>query len=195
MLAKYRPDAVSSRLADRANEIPDGVTYVTLSHDREHIYSELDAVLDGRQFETLVDHLTIPDFSQRFMDLVPVPRSLYDARRRTDDIEGPKEDARPEDPADEGTFRDLLEDVGATLADAEGDLLVVDSVTDLERAAEFGLSRGHELALLIGLRDAVVNWGTVAYVKHDRRAGEVREDPASHGLLHGQVYLYTNDEG
>lgn len=195
MLARHRPDEVSHTLADRAEDVPDGVTYVTLSHDREHVYSEMDAVLDDRQFETLVEHLTIADFPQRFMDLLPVPDALYHARRRTSDIESPKADEPPDEAVDEDTFNEFLEDVSETLAASSDDLLVVDSVADLERATEFGLTRAHEHAFLLGLRDAVVNWGSVAYVKHDRRAAEVRTDPAIHGLLHGHVYFYSNDEG
>lgn len=196
MLAKHEPEMVPSHLAQRADAIPESVTYVTLSHDRNHVYSELDAVLDGYQFETLTDHLTIADFSQRFMELLPVPQALFEARRSEADIEQPQRD-EPEtdaDPDDE-TFQSLLDDLGDRLAGATDDLIVVDSLSDLERATEFGLPEGRVVAFLMGLREAVVNWGNVAYVKLDRPAGMVREDPLIHGLLHGSVYFYSNDRG
>lgn len=73
MLAKHRPEMVPNGIARRSEAIPDSVTYITLSHDRDHVYSELDAVLDGYQFEALTEHMTVADFSQRFMELLPVP--------------------------------------------------------------------------------------------------------------------------
>jgi KaiC/GvpD/RAD55 family RecA-like ATPase len=197
MAAKHAPEQVTSQLSDRAEHIPESVTYLTLSHDREHVYSAMDAVLTDDQFDVLTDHTTVADFSQRFMDLLPVPESLFDARRRDNDIEQPEASTETDaevEPEPE-TFQEFLEDVSDRLAEASDDLIVVDSVSDLERAAEFGLPTSHQLAFLMGLREAVVNWGTVAYVKLDRRASSVREDATIHGLLHGTVYFYSNDEG
>ncbi|QLD85047.1 chemotaxis protein CheY [Natronomonas halophila] len=203
MAAKHRPETVRSELADRAEHVPESVTYLTLSNDREHVYSELDAVLDDESFDVLADHMTVADYSQRFMDLLPVPSALFEARRKTPNdseeaspleaAEGVDEPADP-DP-DVETFGDLLEDIGDRLAEASDNLIVVDSLSDLERATEFGLPRNHKLAFLIGLREAVVNWGTVAFVKYDSRAAEVRQNDTIHGLLHGHIYFYSNDEG
>ncbi len=72
--------------------------YITLSHDREHVHSELDAVLDGYQFEALTEHMTVADFSQRFMELLPVPEPLFDARRSDTEIDGPTRSHRSERP-------------------------------------------------------------------------------------------------
>jgi hypothetical protein len=84
-----------------------------------------------------------------------------DARRRDNDIEQPE--ASPETGAEAEpepeTFQEFLEDVSDRLAEASDDLIVVDSVSDLERASS------------------------------------VREDATTHGLLHGTVYFYSNDEG
>lgn len=199
MAAKHAPEEVSSQLSNRAEHIPESVTYLTLSNDREHVYSEMDAVLDDEQFDVLADHTTVADFSQRFMDLLPVPEALFDARRRDADIEHPEldhdDDEMQEPEPEPETFQGFIADVSDRLVEASGDLIVVDSVSDLERATEFGLPSGHKLAFLVGLREAVVNWGTVAYVKLDRRAGSVREDANINGLLHGSVYFYSNDEG
>jgi hypothetical protein len=194
MLAKHRPEMVPNGIARRSEAIPDSVTYITLSHDREHVYSELDAVLDGYQFDTLTDNMTVADFSQRFMELLPVPESLFDARRSDDEIEQPDAEL-PESEPDEKTFEKLLADTSDRVSDAAETLIVIDSLTDLERATEFGLPQNHEIAFLLGLREAVVNWGTVAFVKLDRPAGDVRSDELIHGLLHGSVYFYSNDKG
>jgi len=195
MLAKHNPDLVPGRIARRRDAIPDSVTYVTLSHDRDHVYSELDAVLDGYQFEALTDHMTVADFSQRFMELLPVPPALFDARRADRDIEAPEDDEPETDEPDDETFRDLLDDIAERVTEDTDDIVVIDSLTDLDRAREFGLSQGRIVAFLVGLREAVVNWGNVAFVKFDRPAGEVRKDDRVHGLLHGSVYFYSNDKG
>ncbi|WP_178916736.1 chemotaxis protein CheY [Natronomonas gomsonensis] len=198
MAAKHAPEQVPSQLSDRAEHIPESVTYLTLSHDREHVYSAMDAVLSDEQFDVLADHTTVADFSQRFMDLLPVPEGLYNARRRDEDIEESEEEHHEtvvESEPEPETFQEFLDDLSDRLVDASDDLIVVDSLSDFERATEFGLTTGSELAFLMGLREAVVNWGTVAYVKLDRRAGSVREDTTINGLLHGSVYFYSNDEG
>ncbi|WP_058994551.1 hypothetical protein [Haloarcula sp. CBA1127] len=194
MLAKHRPEMVPNSIARRSEAIPESVTYITLSHDREHVYSELDAVLDGYQFETLTEHMTVADFSQRFMELLPVPEPLFDARRSDAEIEQPDAEP-PEREATEETFEKLLTDISDRVSDAAETLIVIDSLTDLERATEFGLPQNHEVAFLMGLREAVVNWGNVAFVKLDRPAGDVRSDELIHGLLHGSVYFYSNDKG
>ncbi|MFC7077116.1 RAD55 family ATPase [Haloarcula halophila] len=196
MLAKHTPEMVPNGIARRSDTIPESVTYVTLSQDREHVYSELDAVLDGYQFETLTENMTVVDFSQRFMELLPVPKALFDARRGDSEIETAETTVEGEDEAaDDATFGDLLEDISEEITEATGDILVIDSLSDIERATEFGLSQGREIAFLMGLREAVVNWGNVAYVKLDRRASAVRDDDRIHGLLHGAVYFYSNDKG
>ncbi|RLM97396.1 chemotaxis protein CheY [Haloarcula sp. Atlit-7R] len=194
MLAKHRPEMVPNGIARRSEAIPESVTYITLSHDREHVYSELDAVLDGYQFDTLTDNMAVADFSQRFMELLPVPEALFDARRSDAEIEQPDAEPPEREPAVE-TFEKLLSDISDRVSDAAETLIVIDSLTDLERATEFGLPQNHEIAFLMGLREAVVNWGNVAFVKLDRPAGDVRSDELIHGLLHGSVYFYSNDKG
>jgi KaiC/GvpD/RAD55 family RecA-like ATPase len=196
MLAKYNPNAVPERLSDRAEQIPENVTYVTLAHDREHLYSELRAVLSDVQFETLTDHLTVVDFSHRFLELLPIPPALFAERRRqADEIEQTEDDEESDVVPDEESFQTLLNDVSARLAESKDDLLVVDSLSDLRRATQFGLENGREIAFLAGLHEAVVNWGTVAYVMYQRRAASARSDTSIQGLLHGGIYFYSNDHG
>jgi hypothetical protein len=195
MLAVHNPDRVPDRLSDRAAEIPEAVTYVTLTHDREHVYSELDAVLSDAQFETLREHLTVVDYSQRYLELLPVPPSFFEQRREVESENVRSADRGPSGHTDPEGFTELLDDISETLSDAREELLVLDSFSDLRRATTFGLERGRQVAFLMGLREAIVNWGTVAYVKYERRAEEVRSDVSVHGLLHGSVYFYSNDQG
>lgn len=195
MLAQHEPKHVPDRLADRTADIPENVTYVTLTHDREHVYSELEAVLPDYASETLRDHLTVVDYSQRYLDLLPVPPAFFEQRRDAtpETVVSPEQD--PVDGPDDRSFGGFLDDVSETLVDAGDDLLVLDSFSDLRRATAFGLERGRQTAFLMGLREAVLNGNSVAYVKYERRAEEVRSDMSVHGLLHGSVYFYSNDQG
>jgi len=190
MLAKHDPALYPRRLGPAREAIPEGVTYVSLTHDREHIYAELDAVLDSEQFATLTDHLTVADFSQQFLAAVDVPGSLYQERR--DDAVLPADGDSPAT----GDAAALLEDVSEAIADSGDDsIVVVDGLSDLLLATNFGLDRSDVLGFLLGLREAVVGWDGIAFVLYERRAAEVRNDPDISGLLHGSVFFYSNDQG
>ena len=195
MMAVHDPEQVPTQLSDRADRVPPEVTYVTLTHDREHVYSELSAVLPTHQFEILREHLTVVDYSQRYLELLPVPASLFEQRRNSSSERVRPPDRGHGDQTDRRGFTDLLDDISETLSDARDELLVLDSFSDLRRATEFGLDRGRAVGFLMGLREAVVNWGTVAYVQSERRAKAVRSDASLNGLVHGSVYFYSNDQG
>ena len=210
MLAKHEPALYPRRLGDAREAIPERVSYVSLTHDRDHIYSELDAVLDSEQFEVLTDHLTVADFSQQFLSAVDVPAALYDQRR--DDVPAPTEDddsgvagllddvTLPDERSTETDDADdvsaLLDEISEYVADSGDDaILVIDGLSDLLLATNFGLDRSAVLGFLLGLREAVVGWNGIAYVVYERRAADVRSDPDIHGLLHGSVFFYSNDQG
>jgi archaellum biogenesis ATPase FlaH len=195
MLAKHEPEHVPDRLSRRREHIPESVTYLTLLHDREHIYSELEAVLDDAQFETLTEHLTVADYSQRYLDMLPVPPALFDERRSADEIVAPDPSGEPDAAPDEETFRELLDDISGRLVEARDDIVVLDSFADLRRAQSFGLESGRATAFLAGLREAASNWGNLVYVTYERRAGQVRSEAAVQGLCHGYLYFYSNDKG
>jgi len=216
MLAKHEPSLYPRRLGQTRNAIPERVSYVSLTHDREHIYSELDAVLDTEQFATLAEHLAVADFSQQFLDAVDVPEALYGQRREDlhppvedgdgtgdredddvasllDDISFPDEE---DDDTGDGDMEKLLDDVSEHVADnGEDALLVIDGLSDLLLATNFGIDRSAVLGFLLGVREATVRWGGVTYVVDQRRAAAVRSDPDIHGLLHGSVFFYSNDQG
>lgn len=193
VLAKHDPALYWRRLGTARDAIPERVTYVSLTQDREHIYADLDAVLDTEQFETLTDHLTVVDFSQQFLGAVDVPGALFDERR--DDVALPAEENGAGD-GEGGEMAALLDDVSERIA-AAGDesIVVVDGLSDLLLATNWGLDRSDVLGFLLGLREAVVGWDGVAYVCYERRAADVRSDPDINGLLHGSVFFYSNDQG
>jgi KaiC/GvpD/RAD55 family RecA-like ATPase len=220
MLAKHDPALYPRRIGDAREAIPERVCYVSLTHDREHIYSELDAVLDTEQFATLAEHLTVADFSQQFLEAVDVPEPLYGQRR--EDLEPPTEDGddgtgddetgddniasllddidfpdeRDDDVIGDADVTDLLDEVSDYVADHGDDaILVIDGLSDLLLATNFGLDRSDVLGFLLGVREATVGWDGVTYVLYERRAADVRGDPDIHGLLHGSVFFYSNDQG
>jgi archaellum biogenesis ATPase FlaH len=195
MLAKHEPEHVPDTLSGRHEHIPESVTYLTLMHDREHIYSELEAVLDDVQFDVLTEHLTVTDYAQRYLDMLPVPAALFDERRSTDEVVAPDPSGEPAATPDEATFRELLDDVSSRLAEARDDIVVLDSFADLRRAQSFGLESGRATAFLAGLREAASNWGNLVYLLYERRAGQVRSEAAVQGLCHGYLYFYSNDKG
>lgn len=214
MLAKHDPALYPRRLGTVRDAIPERVCYVSLTHDREHIYSELDAVLDTEQFATLTENLAVADFSQQFLEAVDVPAALYGERREDleiapgddsddsgsedsitsllDDIDLPEEDET--DPGK--SMSDLLDDVSEHVAENGSDaIVVIDGLSDLLLATNFGLERSDVLGFLLGVREATVGWDGVTLVCYDRRAADVRSDPDIHGLLHGSVFFYSNDQG
>ncbi len=208
MLAKHDPEMYHRRIGpDRRAAIPERVHYVALTEDREHVYADLDAVLDDRQFAALTDRLTVADFSQRFLAAAPVPEALFENRREEAPVGTGTTDAGGDgvadaggDDVDDGTAGEgidgVLDAVAESVADAgEEAVVVIDDLSDLARAERFGLDRARTLGFLMGLREAVVGWNGLAYVLFERRAGAVRDDPDVSGLLHGSVYCYSNDQG
>jgi KaiC/GvpD/RAD55 family RecA-like ATPase len=190
MLARHRPDMHRRDVSNVREDIPESVTYVSLTNDREHVYHQLESVLDDYQFETLVEHLTVADFSQQFLDLVPAPEGLDELRR----------DPEPETEAETNTGTEsidsLLDDVSDLLADVGDDsVILLDSLTDLTRAKHFGLDRSDVVAFLMGLREAAVSWNGIVYVTYKRQAGQVRGDEDFADLTHGTLYFYSNDQG
>ena len=216
MLAKHDPALYPRRIGEAREAIPERICYVSLTHDREHIYSELDAVLDTEQFATLAEHLTVADFSQQFLEAAGVPEQLYGQRREDlhpptdhdaggesgdgdeiasllDDVDFPDE---RDDVTGDADVTDLLDEVSDYVADhGEDAILVIDGLSDLLLATNFGLERSDVLGFLLGLREATVRWDGVTYVLYERRAADVRGDPEIHGLLHGSVFFYSNDQG
>jgi hypothetical protein len=79
---------------------------------------------------------------------------------------------------------DHLEAVG------EDAVVILNSLTDLQRALEFGLDRADLIAFLVGLRRAVTLWGGLAYVLYHRRADLVRDQEDINAALDGTIYFF-----
>ena len=195
MIARYYPGLYDGRVSD-PEVLPETVHYVTLDRTRRHLLHEMDSVLSTRRFNTLTEHLHIEDFSEAFLDLVPMPDSLRRAGRRelpTDDGGRP---AVGRTDGGEATFETLLTAVSDHLASVgDGNMVVFDSLTALTGASAFGLSRGDVLGFLAGLRSAAESWQGLVSVLHHARPETVRADEITNTALHGCLYFYTNDSG
>lgn len=151
----------------------------------------MDEVLDQYQFDALVEHLTLLDYSRPFLELVDTPLAFG----RDQPTDGPL--AAVERRVEGGElFADLVDSVAADLDDqGEDAIVVVDSLMDLYLARQFGLDRESLFGFLVGLKEVAVDWNGLVHVRYDRQAEGVRADQVLASLLHGNVYFYANDQG
>ncbi len=191
MLAKHNPSMYPTSVRTSRETLPERVVYVTLSRDSEHILNAMDTVLDQFQFDTLTEHLKLLDYSESFLDLVETP-AAFDREPPT---EGPL--AAVEGRATGvSSFGELLEEVAADIEEWGKDaLVVVDSLNELYRAGQFGLSERTILGFLIGLREAAVDWDGLVHIPYKHKAEQVRSDSLLTNLMHGNLYFYSNDQG
>jgi KaiC/GvpD/RAD55 family RecA-like ATPase len=181
MTYKHFPGFAGGSLDPEVREaLPERVRYVTVDRDRRHVLHQMDSVLSARRFNTLVEHLEVVDLSGAYLDAAPVPDPLR----------------RGDDGADTGSMTDFLDDLAAHVADADGrSLVVLDSVTALRRATEYGLDWGEVVGFLAGVRDLVARRGSLADLLYHARPESIRSDERLNTVLDGGVYFYANDEG
>lgn len=191
MLARHDPGLYPADVSKIRETLPDRVVYVSLGTDGKHVLNAMDQVLDQYQFDRLVEHLTLLDYSRPFLDFVDTPRAF-------------EEESPPDGPLGtierkvEGgeTFADLVETVAGELDDvAEDAIVIIDSLSDLYLARRFGLDERLLLGFLVGLREQAVEWNGLVHVRYDRQAEGVRADQLLNSLLHGNIYFYANDQG
>jgi hypothetical protein len=191
MLAKHDPGLYPADVSRIRDTLPERVVYVSLGTDGKHVINAMDEVLDQYQFDVLVEHLTLFDYSQPFLEFVDTP-AAFDRHRATG---GPLSAIERKVSGGE-TFGDLVETVAADLDGvAEDAIVVVDSLTDLYLARRFGLDERLLLGFLVGLREQAVEWNGLVHVRYDRQAEGVRADQILSSLLHGNIYFYANDQG
>jgi KaiC/GvpD/RAD55 family RecA-like ATPase len=167
--AAYEPERYPGTIPTDIERLPERVRYVTLSNDKTHLLYELESILDSENFDRLTDHMVLHDRSQQFADI------LSD---------------------DSATMHTLLNEVKELLIEgAQNELVVFDSLTSLVRATEFELTQRDLLSFLVQLRRAVTGGDGLALIKSYRRAELARDDELLNGLLHGNIFFYSNDQG
>ncbi|MFC5970013.1 RAD55 family ATPase [Halomarina salina] len=186
MTARYYPGLYDGRIL-YPDILPDEVHYVTLDRSRNHLLHQMDAVLGARRFNTLTEHLHVKDFSDRFLDLAPIPTTLRQAGRKEE---------RSGDRDGSDTFDEFLADISDYLVSVgDGNMIVFDSLTALHGATAYDLSMADVRGFLSGLRSAAESWDGLVSMLHHARPDTVRADEIVNTALHGCLYFYTNDSG
>ena len=148
-------------VADNAT-LPDGIHYVSFTAGKDQLRSEMDMSMDTEIAEAGIDQVEFTSLSKQFFHISPVPRDWY--AEQTEDITS----LRKRHEEREG----LLSRLGDELSDrAPGNLVVIDSLSDLAGAAEtedrFTWS---DIDYLIkGLEKASHRWGglILVHVNHE----------------------------
>ncbi|MFC3958611.1 RAD55 family ATPase [Halovivax cerinus] len=129
--------------------LPDAVHYVTFTDEPASVVDEMRFSLEDDLVDAAATDITVADLSQEYFQLSPVPTEWY--AERTPDITalGSSNDRR-----------DVLAAVAEYLtANAPGNLVVIDSVTDLLAAATGRFDPADLTFLLKGLARATYRWG------------------------------------
>ena len=142
------------------SRVPDEIHYVSFTESQPELERELDLVFNEQLVETATDSITFKDLSSSYFQLSPVPRSWYAGHhQRLDELGGRAERT------------DTLEALGDYLdANAESNLVLIDSLSDL--AAVIGDQlEWSDIALLVkGLRRASRAWDGLIMLLVDKEA-------------------------
>lgn len=128
---------------------PDEVHYVSFTAEDDQVANEMELALDEELVEEAWPGVEFHDLSPEYFRLSPVPRQWYSERTHTIADLGDREDriSVPEALGDRLT------------AHAEGNLVVIDSLTDLIGAADEDLAWHEVPSLIKGISRAAHRWG------------------------------------
>ncbi|MDY7083440.1 MAG: hypothetical protein SXQ77_13805 [Halobacteria archaeon] len=161
-------------------EYPDEVKYITLTRTAESVRRSIVSTLEDETADELLDSTEIVDFSQEFLRRVPLPRSLKDDElgelKRVDMYDESDDDDRFTHPETHDEKFGFLDDIADYLSEnAEGNLVVINSVTDLVTLSQFHHGWEEVYGFLLGLRKSSTKWDCVIYTVMDRVSDSVRE--------------------
>ena len=129
--------------------IPPEVHYVSFTTDEEYLTRQMNFTMDEQLVEHATERIRFADFSREYFHPSPVPREWYIGEASTlRDIGGGER------------YDDVLEAFGTYLSEhAAGNLVVIDSITDLVAAGADQLSWNDIALVLKGLNKASHQWG------------------------------------
>jgi KaiC/GvpD/RAD55 family RecA-like ATPase len=135
------------------DEVPSGVVpeihYVSFTTGEKYIEREMANTMAAEVVETALPAVTVRDLSPEYFALSPVPRSWYAGETKAITELGRSERSE-----------DVLNALGSYLsANAEGNLVLIDSVTDLVAGATDEMQWGDVVMLMRGLEKAANRWG------------------------------------
>ncbi|ADB60991.1 hypothetical protein Htur_2108 [Haloterrigena turkmenica DSM 5511] len=166
-LAGAAPDEFDRYYGDleSGTEPPDAVHYISFTDERAAITDEMGLVMDGDLVDAGMDGVSVVELAESYFQLTPVPTDWY-AERATDITDLGKRTDRS----------GVLEALGEYLTEhAAGNLVVVDSVTDLVATADDRLAWSDLTVLLKGLKRAAHRWGGVILLLVNAEALEPTE--------------------
>lgn len=128
---------------------PPEIHYVSFTADTEYLKREMTFTMDEEIVDAAIDEITFRDFSPEYFRLSPVPREWYMGKaRNVRDLSAQHERA------------ELLDAIGTYLnTHAAGNLMAIDSVTDLVGAISDEMPWSDIAMLMKGLERAAKSWG------------------------------------
>ena len=135
-------------------EVPPEVHYLSFTADPGDITREMQYTMTEEIVESAVNGITFRDLSPEFFNVSPIPREWYEGETRS--LSDLGEDDRRED---------VLTALGDYLTEyATGNLVCIDSVTDLVSSVSDDLAWSDITMLMRGLRKAAYHWGGLILV-------------------------------
>ncbi|GGN93560.1 MULTISPECIES: RAD55 family ATPase [Haloarcula] len=156
---------------------PKEVHYISFTASGEQLASEMRLAMDEDLLETALSGIEFHDMSERYFHMSPVPRSWY--AEQTPKIE----DLRARHERD-----DLLGALGSKLSDvAAGNLVVIDSLSDLVSAMGEDIDWADITFLVAGLQKAAHKWGglILLHLNYETLSGarQGQLSDAAHGTM------------
>jgi KaiC/GvpD/RAD55 family RecA-like ATPase len=134
---------------DAAAEPPPEIHYVSFTAGRDRVEQELSHTIDDDLVNTAVEHIQFRDLSPEYFQLSPIPREWYagEAQSVTDLASRERVDSAL------GALGDYLSEHAA------GNLVIVDSITDLVAAVSDDMTWSDIALLMKGVQKAAYDWG------------------------------------
>jgi KaiC/GvpD/RAD55 family RecA-like ATPase len=134
---------------DASAEPPGEIHYVSFTAGPNQLERELAYTMDEELVRAAADHVNFRDLSPEYFQLSPIPREWYAGETRT--VNDLATEERRETAL--GALSDYLN------AHAPGNLVVVDSITDLVAAVSDDMSWSDIALLMKGIQKAAYDWG------------------------------------
>ena len=145
------------------------VHYVSFTAEKKQLRREMSLAMDDEIVETAADSIAFHDLSKEYFQLSPVPREWYSDRTDAITQLGSEQDRRS-----------IPEALGDTLTEhASGNLVIVDSISDLVDAPTDDLEWDDIPVVLKGISRVAFEWGGMVLVHvnsesiDDRRHGQL----------------------
>ncbi|ELZ55327.1 Htr-like protein [Haloferax sp. ATCC BAA-646] len=140
-------------LADTATPPPE-IHYVSFTAGEEYLCREMGYTMDDEVVESAVEHIEFHDLSPEYFQLSPIPREWYLGQP-----------TKLEDLGHRHNRESVLGALGSTLSEhAAGNLVVIDSLTDLVASQSDEMTWSDIAMVIKGLEKASYQWGGLILV-------------------------------